>query len=154
MKKILSVVLSVIMIISALPFVVSAAEQDVVILYTNDVHCAIDDYAVLAAYRAELISKGNTVITVDAGDFVADAYRDITGADVAIANGGGVRSDIEMGSVSRKNLMDVNAFNNDICVLEVTGQQLVDVLEHGARECPDPIGGFFQVSGVTFEIHT
>lgn len=88
------------------------------------------------------------------GDFVADAYRAVTGADVAIANGGGVRSEIEIGGVTRKMLMDVNAFNNDMCVLEVTGQQLTDVLEHGARECPAPSGGFFQVSGVTFEIHT
>ncbi len=90
----------------------------------------------------------------NAGDFVADAYRAVTGADVAVANGGGIRADVAIGDVSRKNLMDVNAFNNDMCVIEVTGQQLIDVLEHGARECPDPIGGFFQVSGVTFEIHT
>lgn len=90
----------------------------------------------------------------NAGDFVADAYRSVTGADVAIANGGGIRADVESGAVSRKSLMDVNAFNNEMCVIEVTGQQLIDVLEHGARECPDPIGGFFQVSGVTFEIHT
>lgn len=90
----------------------------------------------------------------NAGDFVADAYRAVTGADVAIANGGGIRADVALGNVSRKNLMDVNAFNNDMCVLEVTGQQLVDVLEHGARNCPESLGGFFQVSGVTFEIHT
>ncbi len=90
----------------------------------------------------------------NAGDFVADAYRSVTGADVAIANGGGIRADVKIGSVSRKNLMDVNAFNNTMCVLEVTGQQLIDVLEHGARECPESLGGFFQVSGVTFEIHT
>ncbi len=88
------------------------------------------------------------------GDFVADAYRAVTGADIAIANGGGIRADIAEGDVSRKALMDVNAFNNEMCVIEVTGQQLVDVLEHGARECPESLGGFFQVSGVTFEIHT
>lgn len=90
----------------------------------------------------------------NAGDFVADAYRAVTGADVAIANGGGIRADIEAGSVSRKTLMDVNAFNNDMCVIEVTGQQLIDVLEHGARNCPESLGGFFQVSGISFEIHT
>lgn len=108
--------------------------------------------AKLVAYdsdRSWAVRKRET----NAGDFVADAYRAVTGADVAIANGGGIRADVEIGNVSRKNLMDVNAFNNDMCVVEVTGQQLVDVLEHGARECPDPIGGFFQVSGVTFEIH-
>ncbi|MBQ3045680.1 MAG: 5'-nucleotidase C-terminal domain-containing protein [Clostridia bacterium] len=90
----------------------------------------------------------------NAGDFVADAYRSVTGADVAIANGGGIRADVEIGKVSRKSLMDVNAFNNDMCVLEITGQQLIDVLEHGARKCPEELGSFFQVSGMTFEIHT
>lgn len=88
------------------------------------------------------------------GDFVADAYRSVTGADVAIANGGGIRAEIEVGNVTRKMLMDVNAFNNDMCILEVTGQQLIDVLEHGARKCPESLGSFFQVSGVTFELHT
>lgn len=90
----------------------------------------------------------------NAGDFVADAYRAVTGADVAIVNGGGVRAEIEIGAVSRKNLMDVNAFNNGMCVVEVTGQQIVDILEHGARRCPEELGSFFQVSGMTFEIHT
>lgn len=90
----------------------------------------------------------------NAGNFVADAYRAVTGADVAICNGGGVRNEIAIGSVSRIDLMNINPWNNSMCVIEVTGQQLVDVLEHGARECPEPSGGFFQVSGVTFEIHT
>ena len=90
----------------------------------------------------------------NAGDFVADAYRAVTGSDIAIVNGGGVRAEVEVGGVTRKNLMDVNAFNNDMCVLEVTGQQIVDILEHGARKCPEELGSFFQVSGVTFEIHT
>lgn len=90
----------------------------------------------------------------NAGDFVADAYRAVTGADIAIANGGGIRAEVEIGDVSRKSLMDVNAFNNNMCVLEVTGQQIIDILEHGARKCPEVLGSFFQVSGITFEIHT
>ena len=128
----------------------------------------VDDYNEQIAYLFEEIGKSETTLVAydtdkswavrkketNAGDFVADAYREVTGADVAIANGGGIRADVEIGSVSRKTLMDVNAFNNDMCVLEVTGQQLVDVLEHGARNCPESLGSFFQVSGVTFEIHT
>lgn len=96
------------------------------------------------------VRKGET----NAGDFVADAYRAVTGSDIAIANGGGIRAEIAIGGVSRKDLMNVNAFGNDMCVLEITGQQLIDVLEHGAYNCPESSGGFFQVSGVTFEIHT
>lgn len=88
------------------------------------------------------------------GDFVADAYRDVTGADIGLCNGGGVRADIGIGGITRQMLMNVNPWSNSMCVIEITGQQLLDVLEHGARECPSPLGGFFQVSGVTFEIHT
>ncbi len=117
-------------------------------------------YEEIGTSEAELIiydDDGNRIVRcqeTNAGDFVADAYRAVTGADVAIANGGGIRAEVEIGSVSRKNLMDVNSFNNDMCVLEVTGQQLIDVLEHGARKCPELLGSFFQVSGMTFEIHT
>ncbi len=134
----------------------------------NTVKAKVDGYNEDIAYLFEEIGTAEVKLVAyeddkswavrkretNAGDFVADAYRAVTGADVAIVNGGGIRANVEIGAVSRKNLMDVNAFNNDMCVIEVTGQQLVDVLEHGARECPDPIGGFFQVSGVTFEIHT
>lgn len=90
----------------------------------------------------------------NAGDFVCDAYRAVTDADVAICNGGGIRSDILIGDVSRKDLMDMNPWSNPMCVVEMTGEQLVLVLEHGARKCPEPLGSFFQTSGVTYEIHT
>ena len=117
-------------------------------------------YEGIGTSEAKLViydDDGNRIVRsqeTNAGDFVADAYRAVTGADVALANGGGIRAEVEIGAVSRKNLMDVNSFNNDMCVLEVTGQQIVDVLEHGARKCPELLGSFFQISGMTFEIHT
>ena len=119
-----------------------------------------DLYEVIGTSEATLVTQdddGSWAVRkreTNAGDFVADAYRAVTGADVAVANGGGVRKDIEAGDVTKKMLMDLNPFGNDMCVLEITGQQLIDVLEHGARNCPESLGGFFQVSGVTFEIHT
>ncbi|MBQ3602471.1 MAG: 5'-nucleotidase C-terminal domain-containing protein [Clostridia bacterium] len=128
----------------------------------------IDGYNEDIAYLFEEIGKSEANLIIydsdssravrkretNAGDFVADAYRAVTGSDVAIANGGGIRAEIEAGSVTRKSLMDVNAFNNNMCVLEVTGQQIIDILEHGARKCPEELGSFFQVSGMSFEIHT
>ena len=132
----------------------------------NNVKAVVDGYNSEIAYLYDPIGTSEAKLTAyeengqwlvrkaetNAGDFVADAYRAVTGADVAIANGGGIRADVAIGNVSRKNLMDVNAFNNDMCDLEVTGQQLVDVLEHGVRAYPDYSGGFFQVSGVTFDV--
>ncbi len=125
--------------------------------YNNDIAYLYEDIGTSEAKLIIYESDGSRAIRkreTNAGDFVADAYRTVTGADVAIANGGGIRAEIEIGGVSRKNLMDVNAFNNEMCVLEVTGQQIVDILEHGARKCPEVLGSFFQVSGMTFEIHT
>ncbi len=87
------------------------------------------------------------------GDFCADAYRACTGADIAFANGGGVRSDIVPGDVTRKMLTDINPWSNSMCVIEVTGKQIVDALEHGARMYPQTGGGFLQVSGLTYEIN-
>ncbi len=79
MKKFLSVTLAVIMIAATFPFAF-AAEKDTVILYTNDVHCAIEDYAVLAAYRAELIAQGKNVITVSNTE-ESDPYCFVLNAD-------------------------------------------------------------------------
>ncbi len=125
--------------------------------YNEDIAYLYDEIGTSEAHLVTYDSDKTWAVRkreTNTGDFVADAYRSVTGADVAIANGGGIRAEIEVGNVTRKMLMDVNAFNNDMCVLEVTGQQLIDVLEHGARKCPESLGSFFQVSGLTFEIHT
>ena len=41
-----------------------------------------------------------------------------------------------------------------MCVIEVTGQQIQDALEWGARAIPSENGGFLQVAGLTYEIHS
>lgn len=144
---------------------VDAMSQQAITAY-NNVKAIVDGYnaeisylfdpigtseAKLVAYEENgqwLVRKSET----NAGDFVTDAYRAITGADVAICNGGGVRAEIEIGDVSRMDIMNLNPWNNEMCVVEVTGQQLVDVLEHGVRAYPEYSGSFFQVSGITFDV--
>ena len=54
----------------------SDKEQDIIILYTNDVHCAIDDnigYAGLALYEKEMLLETPYVTLVDAGDAIQGA---------------------------------------------------------------------------------
>ncbi|MBR2953915.1 MAG: hypothetical protein IKC45_05970 [Clostridia bacterium] len=83
-KKTLSIVIAILMIVSTVPMAF-AAESDVVILYTNDVHCTVDNYAVLAAYKAELIANGHTVITVDAGDAIQnDDFCSMTAGETVV----------------------------------------------------------------------
>jgi 5''-nucleotidase/2'',3''-cyclic phosphodiesterase and related esterases len=88
------------------------------------------------------------------GDLCADAYRDQSGADVAFVNGGGVRANIPAGDITLNDILSVHPFGNALCEIEVTGQQILDALEWGVRNEPGESGGFLQVSGLTYEIHS
>ena len=86
------------------------------------------------------------------GDLVADAYRIRMGTDVAIANGGSVRVNIDRGDVTYGNILKVHPYGNMMSIVEVTGQDILDALEWGAAALPGEKGGFLQVSGLTYEI--
>ncbi len=88
------------------------------------------------------------------GNFVADALRAVTGADVAIYNGGGIRSNLPQGAVTYNDVFKVLPFINGCVVKEVTGQQLLDALEMGAHKLPEESGGFLQVAGLTYTVDT
>lgn len=88
------------------------------------------------------------------GDLCADAYRAKTGADIGLINGGGVRANISAGEITYGNIIDVQPFGNSLCVVEATGQQILDCLEMGAVHTPEENGGFMQVSGVTYTVNT
>ena len=106
----------------------------------------------LAADRAEtawLVRSSETNL----GDLCADAYRTVMGADVAIVNGGGIRDNIYAGDVTYGDILAAHPYGNLLCAVEATGQQILDALEMGVRSYPDPIGGFQQVSGMTFDLY-
>ena len=88
------------------------------------------------------------------GDLCADAYRIQSGADIAFVNGGGIRVSINAGKITLNDILKVHPFGNAMCVIEVTGQQILDALEWGARAVPGENGGFLQVSGLSYEIHS
>ena len=87
------------------------------------------------------------------GDLCADAYRVVLGADIAFVNGGGVRADIPAGDITYGQILSVHPFGNMACLMEVTGQQVLDALEMSSRDVPNECGGFLQVSGLTYEIN-
>ena len=88
------------------------------------------------------------------GDFITDAYRIQTGADIAFMNGGSIRADIGAGEIKYMDLITVLPWNSEAGVIEVTGQQILDCLEMGARLAPEECGGFIQPSGLTYTIDT
>ena len=114
------------------------------------------DYDLTINDPEEKDESGNPVRIVrrketNLGDFCADAYRDQTGADIAIVNGGGVRANIEKGDITYEDILEVHPFGNYLCVVEVTGRQILDALEWGVRGLPDENGAFLQVSGLSYE---
>lgn len=88
------------------------------------------------------------------GDLCADAYRDQSGADIAIVNGGGIRVNIEKGDVTFGDIINVHPFGNMLCVVEVTGQQILDALEWRCRAVPGENAAFLQVSGLSYEVNS
>ena len=88
------------------------------------------------------------------GNLCADAYLDQSGADVAFVNGGGIRVSIDAGEITLNDILKVHPFGNAMCVVEASGQQILDALEFGARAVPQESGGFQHTAGLTYEIHT
>ena len=70
------------------------------------------------------------------GDLCADAYREVLDADVGLINGGGIRADIAAGEITYEDIISVHPYNNQATSVRVTGQQLLDALELGARYTP------------------
>ena len=97
------------------------------------------------------------------GDFVADGiyayFNEVEKlhCDLAIMNGGGIRADVPAGDWTFKTCKQVSPFGNVACLMSVTGKQIQDALEFAARfagEDGKENGGFLQVAGATYEIHT
>ena len=120
----------------------------------GDTKCDIND----PATGKRRIRSGETNL----GDFVADGiytyFNEIEElhCDVAIMNGGGIRTDVEAGPWSFKTCKTVSPFGNVACLMSVTGQQIQDALEFGARFAGaegKENGGFLQVAGARYTIH-
>ena len=104
---------------------------------------------------------------MNCGDFTADSVywffndRLEQDCDVAIINGGGVRTQIDKGDVTYLSAKQVEPFGNMICLISAKGQQIIDALEMGVTEvgkwdeewnCPAENGGFMHVAGLTYTV--
>lgn len=125
----------------------TVASSDVA-LYTGD------------ANGIRLVRNRETAI----GNLCADAYRAVGEADIAFVNGGGIRADIPEGDITYADVIAVHPYGNALCVVEATGQEIVDALELGSRftksvteedgNAAGECGGFLQVSGLKYTIDT
>ena len=139
------------------------------LIETNDVKTAVEEATTALDDKLnEVVASSDVDLTIydavetdvriirnaetNLGDLCADAYLAMSGADVAIVNGGGIRVSIEKGEITLNDILKVHPFGNALCVVECTGQQILDALEWGARVVPDENGGFLQVAGMTYVI--
>lgn len=109
--------------------------------------------------------NGNRDVETNNGDLITDAMRwkvlqnkdGLTVNEdhvVAITNGGGIRAAIAKGDVTKKDINTVLPFGNTVAVVYVTGEQMLEALEASTFSTPTAVGGFPQVSGINFTIHT
>lgn len=86
------------------------------------------------------------------GNYIADEMREATDADVALMNGGGIRTDSQYGpgALTQRDILNILPFGNELTVLEVTGGTLLAALENGVSEVERLSGRFPQVSGMQF----
>ena len=103
---------------------------------------------------------GSTEITLDGerdqvragetnlGNTIADSMIWKTGADIALTNGGGIRSSIQIGEITVGDIITVLPFGNYVITKKVTGQDILEALKHGISDYPSAKGAFPHVAGM------
>jgi len=84
------------------------------------------------------------------GNLITEAILKATGADAVITNGGGIRASIDVGDITKGEVITVLPFGNYVVVKKIKGSDIVAALEHGVSQYPAPNGGFPHVAGIRF----
>ena len=139
--------------------VTSATPEDPALTAQLDVFLEAMDKecdTVLANFTHDLDSTFPTLRTMEsnAANFVCDAVRDQTGADIVLINGGTLRSDMvhKAGPFRLRDLLRMLPFPDEVCIIQMTGAQVLDALRNGASSYPRLEGKFLQVSGLTYRV--
>jgi hypothetical protein len=110
-------------------------------------------------------NPGNRTMETNLGDLICDAMiwqilKDEGSVNVdksnvvAIENGGGIRASVNVGDITKNDLINVLPFGNTINVIYVKGSTLLEALEASTQTTPDAVGAFPQVSGIDYTINT
>lgn len=90
----------------------------------------------------------------NAGDIVTDAYRYMTGADVAFTNAGGLRNELSAGDLTYGDFIKFLPYDNCLTVVEAKGITIVKMLFLTTSKMGYDNGDFPQCSGIRYKIHT
>jgi 2',3'-cyclic-nucleotide 2'-phosphodiesterase (5'-nucleotidase family) len=84
------------------------------------------------------------------GNWITDAMRWKTGADISFQNSGGIRGNIMAGPITKGDIFEVSPFRNTLVLFELTGKEIKDLLEHDVEKDWDRL----QVSGLSYSHHS
>lgn len=127
---------------------VLALIDDIKADYQELVSPVVGTTAVVLDGEREMVRKGETNL----GNLLTDAMLDATGADLAMTNGGGIRSSIDVGDITIEEVITVLPFGNTVIVKPLTGAEVKEALENGATDYPELKGAFTHVAGMTYQI--
>ncbi len=80
------------------------------------------------------------------GNLITNGMLAKTGAEIAFQNGGGIRAGIAPGTISYRDVLTVQPFGNTLVVIDMTGEQIIEVLNLAAGKVGS--GAFMQVAGL------
>jgi 2',3'-cyclic-nucleotide 2'-phosphodiesterase (5'-nucleotidase family) len=131
----------------------NSAIEDIITKYTKNQSTNLD---VIVA-NTDTVLEGNREFVraqiTNLGFIIANSLQMDLGADVAFVNGGSIRAPINKGDIRVRDIITALPFGNSGVLIEVTGEVLLQALEHSVKFAPEPAGSFLQVSGVSFDIN-
>lgn len=137
----------------------SVAEDEAVVARVAELAGPIEEMKTrLVAETSEIIDGSRDVcraMECTMGNLVADAMLarvSNQGVQIAIQNGGGLRSSIDAGEVTMGEVLSVLPFQNTLSTFEVTGEDFVAALENGVGQMEEGAGRFPQVAGVSYTV--
>lgn len=76
---------------------------------------------------------GDTIKEQTIGHVICSSYLDLTGADLAIENAGGIRGGIAAGDVTAGNVISISPYGNTVETWTMTGADFLAALEHSLQ---------------------
>ncbi len=153
-------------------FTPTGAEMKASLISKEDAANIDGDPEIIQLIAAENKSQGNILETVigtttvelvgerqyvragetNLGNLLTNAMRTLSGADIALTNGGGIRASIDIGEITLEEVLEVLPFGNTVVVKEIKGSDIISCLEHGTSKYPEASGSFPHVSGLSYTI--
>ena len=85
------------------------------------------------------------------GNFITDCIRHAANSDFAVLNSGGIRQNLNKGHIRAIDVKNILPFNNQICIFEMTGKQVLRMIQQNARAAANNSFGILQVSGIRYQ---